>query len=122
MMSPEAVVQRQLDAYNARDVDALIAIYAADAQMFEHPAKLLAKGSVDLRQRFLVRFKEPNLHAQLLQRVVMGNTIIDHERVTRTFPDGPGTAELVMIYEVENDRIANAWVIAGAIKLDGIVD
>ena len=122
MMSPEAVVQRQLDAYNARDIDALIAIYAADAQMFEHPAKLLAKGSVDLRQRFLVRFKEPNLHAQLLKRVVMKNTVIDHERVTRTFPDGPGTAELVMIYQVENDRIANAWVIAGAIKLDGTVD
>jgi hypothetical protein len=119
MMSPEAVVQRQLDAYNARDIDALIAIYAADAQMFEHPAKLLAKGSTALRERFLVRFKEPNLHAALLKRVVMGNTVIDHERVTRTFPDGPGTAELVMIYQVENERIANAWVIAGAIKLDG---
>ena len=49
----------------------------------------------------------------------MGNMVIDHERVTRTFPDGPGTAELVMIYQVENERIANAWVIAGAIKLDG---
>jgi hypothetical protein len=73
MISPEAVVQRQLDAYNARDIDALIAIYAADAQMFEHPAKLLAKGSTALRERFLVRFKEPNLHAQLLKRVVMGN-------------------------------------------------
>jgi hypothetical protein len=119
MISPEAVVQRQLEAYNARDIDALIAIYAADAQMFEHPAKLLAKGSTALRERFLVRFKEPNLHAQLLKRVVMGNMVIDHERVTRTFPDGPGTAELVMIYQVENDRIANAWVIAGAIRLDG---
>jgi len=119
MISPEAVVQRQLDAYNDRDIDALIAIYTADAQMFEHPAKLLAKGSTALRERFLVRFKEPNLHAQLLKRVVMGNMVIDHERVTRTFPDGPGTAELVMIYQVENERIANAWVIAGAIKLDG---
>ena len=39
VISPEAVVQQQLDAYNARDIDALIAIYAADAQMFEHPAK-----------------------------------------------------------------------------------
>ena len=30
-----AVVQRQLDAYNARDVDALLATYADDAQTFE---------------------------------------------------------------------------------------
>jgi hypothetical protein len=40
MSAPEAVVQRQLDAYNARDIDALLAIYAADAQMFEYRCKL----------------------------------------------------------------------------------
>jgi hypothetical protein len=118
-MSPEAVVQRQLEAYNARDVDALIAIYAADAQMFEHPAKLVASGSATLRERFLARFKEPNLYAQLLKRVVMENMVIDHERVTRTFQQGPGTVELVMIYQVENDKIAKAWVISGAARLDG---
>lgn len=86
--------------------------------MFEHPAKLLAAGSSALRERFLARFKEPNLYAQLLKRVVMGNTVIDHERVTRTFPEGPGTVELVMIYEIQNGKIAKAWVIAGAAKLD----
>jgi hypothetical protein len=118
MLTPEAVVQRQLEAYNACDIDALIAIYAADAQMFEHPAKLIASGSSALRERFLTRFKEPNLYAQLL-RVVMENRVIDHERVTRTFPDGPGSVELVMIYEVQNEKIARAWVIAGAAKLDG---
>ena len=118
MLTPEAVVQRQLEAYNARDIDALIAIYAADAQMFEHPAKLIASGSSALRECFLTRFTEPNLYAQLLKRVVM-ERVIDHERVTRTFPDGPGSVELVMIYEVQNEKIARAWVIAGAAKLDG---
>ena len=119
MLTPEAVVQRQLEAYNARDIDALIAIYAADAQMFEHRAKLIASGSSALRECFLTRFTEPNLYAQLLKRVVMENRVIDHERVTRTFPDGPGSVELVMIYEVQNEKIARAWVIAGAAKLDG---
>src|SRR5437899_507064 len=97
--APEAVVQRQLDAYNARDFDALLAIYADDAQTFEHPATLIASGSAALRQRFATRFKEPNLYAKLLGRIVMGSIVIDHERVTRTFPEGPGTIELVMIYE-----------------------
>ena len=105
MLTPEAVVQRQLEAYNARDIDALIAIYAADAQMFEHRAKLIASGSSALRECFLTRFTEPNLYAQLLKRVVMENRVIDHERVTRTFPDGPGSVELVMIYEVQNEKI-----------------
>ncbi len=120
-MSAETAVQRQLDAYNARDIDALLAIYADDAQMFEHPAKLVASGSTALRERFLVRFAEPNLHARLLNRVVMGNIVVDHERVTRTFQDGPGTVELVMIYEVQDEKIAKAWVIAGAASLDNKV-
>lgn len=112
--TPETVVQRQLDAYNARDVDALLAIYADDAQLFEHPATLLARGSAALRERFQARFQEPDLHALLLQRMVMGNIVIDHERVTRNFPEGRGEIELVMIYEVAHDRITRAWTIAGA--------
>ena len=42
-------LQRQLDAYNARDVEAILATYAADAQQFEHPAKLLATGTMAAR-------------------------------------------------------------------------
>lgn len=112
-LDPVTVVQRQLDAFNARDVDVLVAIYAADAELYEHPDKLLAKGTAALRERFSVRFQEPNLHAALLHRIVAGDRIIDHERVTRTFPEGPGTIELTMIYEVKAGRIARAWTIAG---------
>ena len=113
-MTAEQVIQTQLDAYNARDLELLLTIYADDAQMFEHPSKLLAAGTAELRERFAERFKEPNLHAKLCQRIVMGNTVIDHEEVARTFPEGTGKIELVMIYEVKNRRIAKAWSIAGA--------
>ncbi len=117
-ISPETVIQRQLEAYNSRDVDALLAIYAGDAQMFEHPATLVASGSAAIRERFTARFREPNLHAKLLNRMVMGSIVVDHEQVTRTFPDGPGQLELVMIYEVRQGRIIKAWTIAGAKTLD----
>ena len=110
----EAVVQNQLEAFNARDIEALLAVYAEDAQLFEHPSTLLACGSAELRTRFSARFQEPNLHAVLLKRIVSGATVIDHEIVTRTFPEGVGEAELVMIYEVQESRIARAWSIAGA--------
>lgn len=113
----EAVVQRQLDAFNARDVDALLATYAIDAQLFEHPSKLVANGAAELRERFAARFLEPNLHACLVKRIVAGAVVIDHENVTRTFPEGAGEIELVMIYEVKDGRIAKAWVIAGAKKI-----
>ena len=110
---PVTVVQRQLDAFNAKDLNALLAIYADDAEMYEHPDKLLAKGSAALRERYAVRFQEPNLHAALLNRMVMGDIVIDHEKVTRTFPEGPGTVELIMTYEVKAGRIARAWTRIG---------
>lgn len=110
---PATVVQRQLEAYNACDLEGLMALYAPDAELYEHPDKLLAKGSAALSERFAARFQEPNLHATLLHRVVAGNTVIDHERVTRTFPEGPGTIELAMIYEVKAGRITRAWTAAG---------
>jgi len=111
---PASVVQSQLDAYNARDVEKLVAIYAADAALYEHPDKLLAQGTAALRERFSVRFQEQNLHAALLHRIVAGDIVVDHERVTRSFPEGPGTIELVMVYEVKAGRITRAWTMVGA--------
>ena len=115
---PCAVVQRQLDAYNARDVDALLATYAADARQFEHPGKLLASGADQIRARLALRFQEPNLHARLLQRVVMGNIVIDHELVTRSFPEGTGTVHMVAIYEVVDGKIVSASVQVSDQRLD----
>lgn len=111
---PAAVVQRQLDAYNARDLEALLAIYADDAELFEHPATLLARGTAELRPRFAARFQESNLHAQLIGRTVAGPFVFDHERVTRTFPEGPGELEVVMIYQVRAGRIAKSWSVLAA--------
>ena len=115
---PADVVQRQLDAFNARDLEALLATYADDAEVFEHPSKLLAKGSAALRERYTARFQEPNLYAALLSRAVMGQIVVDHEDVRRTFPEGAGKIQLLMIYEVRNGKIGKAWSIAGARTMD----
>ena len=117
-IDPEAVIKRQLEAYNAKDLERLVAIYADAAEVYEHPAKLVGKGSAELRRRFAERFKEPNLHAKLLHRVVLGSMVMDHEIVTRTFPEGPGTVEVMMIYEVTDGRIARGWSVGGVKTLD----
>ena len=39
----------------------------------------------------------------------MGNLVIDHELVTRNFPEGIGTIELIAIYEVRGEHIARGW-------------
>jgi hypothetical protein len=94
---PEVVDQRQLDAYNAKDLDAWLSTYAEDAKQFELGGSLLAQGHEAIRSRTAQRFKEPNVHALLLKRVVMGKVVIDHEDVVRTFPEGPERVELVCV-------------------------
>ena len=86
--------------------------------MFEHPSKLLASGAAAFRERYTARFQEPHLCATLLSRMVMGHIVVDHEEVRRTFPEGPGKIRLLMIYEVQDGRIAKAWSIAGERPVD----
>ena len=106
--SAEIVVQRQLDAYNAKDIDAWLNTYAPDAKQFELGGKLLAEGHAQIRTRTEQRFSEPNLHVRLIRREVMGNVVIDYEDVMRTFPEGAGCIELVCVYVVEHGKIQSA--------------
>ena len=109
LISPTAVVQAQLDAYNAHDVPALLAIYADDAQQFQHPDTLLAQGGAQIGPRFTARFAASRPRAQLLNRIACGKLVIDHEIVHGDTDDGVSAQELVATYEVEQGRISRAW-------------
>ncbi|MGO4388117.1 nuclear transport factor 2 family protein [Microvirga sp. 2YAF29] len=111
---PAEIVGRQLDAYNARDIDAFMACWAEDAQFLAFPDTLLAQGAQQIRERHVSRFQEPNLHGKLISRMAVGNMVVDQEIVTRTFPEGTGTVEVIAIYEVEDGLIRKAWFKLGA--------
>lgn len=115
--SPLAVVQAQLDAFNARDIDALMRTYAPDAEQFALHGERLAKGHDELRPRYMARFEEPDLFARLLSRTVMNNFVTDLELITRNFPEGPGTLEMLCIYEVVDGRIQRASFAPGALTM-----
>lgn len=117
-LSAQAVVQRQLDAYNARDLEAWAATYAPNAEQFEYPTTRLAAGRDNIRARMVTRFAEPNLHAVLISRIAMGQLVVDHERITRTFPEGTGSIELMAIYEVVDGKIVRATFRFGDRVLD----
>jgi hypothetical protein len=105
---PCTVIQRQLDAYNAKDVQAWLSTYASDAEQYNLHGERLAKGHDELRSRILARFEEPDLHARLISRTAIGNIVVDAEEITRNFPEGRGTIEMLCVYEVINGRIARA--------------
>jgi hypothetical protein len=110
-------VQAQLDAYNRKDLDGLMAAYAADSVQLELHGKVLAKGHDEMRQRYIERFQEPDLHARLVSRAVVGQFVMDIEIITRNFPDGRGTVEMLCIYEVQDGLIVRASFKTGAVML-----
>ena len=114
MSSPGQLIQRQLDAYNAKDMEAWLETYHPNAEQFQLHGGCLARGREEMRLRMKVRFAEPDLHAQLLSRIAMGKMVVDHERVTRNFPEGRGSMEMLCVYEVEDDLIVKASFALGA--------
>ncbi len=111
------LVQQQLEAYNARDIEAFMDCWAAECQCFLFPSHLIAQGTAEVRARYVARFEEPNLHAKILARMIVGNLVIDHEHITRTFPGGPGEIEVIAIYEIDGGKIAKAWFKMGEPRL-----
>lgn len=105
--SPELLVQKQLNAYNLHDIEAFLDTYADDVELFEFPNKPIGKGKEQMRKEYGVMFKQvPSLHCQVTERIVQGNTIIDHESVTG-FGNSPLKA--IAIYEVEKGKIQRVY-------------
>lgn len=109
----ESVVQSQLDAFNSRNLDAWLATYSEDAEQFLLHMGELAKGHDAIRKRMADRFKDPMQHAHLIHRIAMENIVVDHELVTRTFPDGLATVEMICVYEVDGGKIIKATFAIG---------
>jgi len=108
--TPETLIQRHVNAYNAMDLEAYVGTFAPDVQVYLHPDSLLYDGRSALRPRYEQRFAEsPWVHSEVLNRIVTGSTVIDHVRV-RGLPER-GTVEAAEIYDVGPDGIRRVWFI-----------
>jgi len=108
MSNPEDPVQRQLDAYNARDLTRFLAEYDDHVQVFRPPATEPAlSGKAAFGKHYADnRFNLPHLHARLVNRMVAGNKVVDHEHITG-LPSGDMSA--IAVYEVIASRIRTVW-------------
>lgn len=108
MEDPQAPVQRQLDAYNAHDLQRFIAEYTDDVKVFRPPAlEPVLSGKQAFAEHYAKnRFTLPELHARLVNRMVAGNTVVDHEDISG-LPDGRKDA--IAVYEVVDGRIRTVW-------------
>lgn len=101
-------VQAQLDAYNARNLQAFVACYAPDVECFRPPqAEPVLSGRDALAAHYAAhRFNLPQLHAALVKRMVLGNKVVDHERVHGVRPE---PFEAAVVYEVQAGLIRRVW-------------
>ena len=104
--APADLAQRQLNAYNFRNIEAFLEPYAEDVAVYMYPDKLLYTGKETMRKEYASMFeKMPNLHCELKERIVQGNIVIDKELVQF----GDELLEAVAIYHIENNKIKKVY-------------
>ncbi len=111
MRTPEQTVQLQLDAYNAKDLALFLSAYSDDIQITRLPQTTPSiTGKAALGQHYAQnRFNRPDLHAKLLNRMVIGNKVIDHEWITGLSAQ---PMQVAAAYEVKDGLISQAWFIS----------
>lgn len=107
--TPLTVVQAQLDAYNARDIDGFAATFAAAVEVYDMETNALRfAGIAALRERYGAQFvANPAQRSTVVSRQVVGDYVFDLEFITGTV--GKPDAHLMAIYRVRDGLIDRAW-------------
>ena len=110
--SPEEIIQQQLDFYNQRDLDGFMSLFAADATLVNQAdGKILATGWNKVKEIYRNLFEQsPALNSELKNRIVLGNTVIDHEQISGRM-GSTDSVELVVMYELKERKIHRCSVI-----------
>lgn len=106
-LTPADVAQGQLEAYNVQDLDAFCAFYADDIVVADLNGEVTQRGMAEFRERYAKMFGQfPENRVELAGRIVIGDRVIDHERVFRNPAAAP--FEVAVIYTIAQGKIARA--------------
>jgi hypothetical protein len=110
--TPQEVVDVQLAAFNAHDIDAFMATHSPTIQSMDFPSnKLYEDGAEAFRLSFLKYFEEQQPHVEIAKRIVRGNFVIDHEMGKSKRGGEYVNWEAVAIYEVVDELIQRVWIV-----------
>ena len=99
-----APVIKQLKAYNSRDINAFISCYADTIKVYNYQDQLSFSGIELFKLRYEQLFERyPDLHCTLVNRIAVGNTVVDQESVL--FSTSRPRLNAMAIYKVENGVI-----------------
>ena len=104
-MSNLDVAQKQLDAYNAQDLDKYVSYFTEDCIVSGLNGTPTETSRDAVKARYAKAFAQfPQNKAELNNRIVVGNTIVDHELVIRS--PGGEQFEIIAIYTFRDGLIA----------------
>jgi hypothetical protein len=105
---PLMLVQQQLNAYNAHDLEAFLTPYADDVEVYSTSGKLMMKGKEQMRKEYKFIKQMPDLYCRLVNRISSGNTVIDHEEIWTS--KQPVKLQFgVAIYVIEKGKISRVY-------------
>lgn len=108
MGTPLEVVKAQLEHYNNHNLDGFCEQFSDGIEIYDLPDNTLRfKGIEEFRVRYKNYFEDLKPNAKLVNRIELGNKIIDHEHLTKAGYDG--ILDAVAIYLVEGGKISKAW-------------
>jgi hypothetical protein len=82
-MDPVQVAEEFIDAFNARDVERVVACFSADAVMQNDSGAVFAQGEEAIRTHFAGFLPQsPNVHSEILSRIHVGPWVVHEEHVT----------------------------------------
>ena len=111
--APAVVVQRFVDAANARDANAMALLVAPDAIFERFPGgQIIAQGRDSIRARYARSLPPmpPGWRITVQPRIVEGNLVIDQEHFTGGPPE---RTQATWMYLVRGGLIRRAWVLDG---------
>ena len=109
-LTPAAIAQGQLDAYNQQHIEDFLSWYADDVEVYNFPHELVYKGKDQMRKVYTQAWaRNPKQKAEVTDRMTIGSTVIDKEKVTGR-ADGR-TAGVVAIYKIENNKIKQVYFV-----------
>ena len=100
-------VQHQLQAFNRRDLDAFMEAYTADVRIEDGKGGKILSGTEEMRAFYGALFSNsPNLHCDVVNRISVGNWVIDEEKGHGVHAEGfPEEVHLSVAYEVSDGKI-----------------
>ena len=108
------LIDRQIAAYRARDLEAFLSFYAGDVTIKDFDGNVMMDGQDAMRAAYGALFRDsPDLHLKVPSRMAAGDYVIDEEELTGFILAGsPEAVHAIVVYQVRDGLIRHVQLLS----------